>query len=1312
MRDVLVSDLVESLLGPRGGPEEEMKGNPRTEYITGILSPVGSHTPEDESGIVDSELNADSGSFAEDSSDMGTNMTTLLSPVLDPKSTPSTMGMSFYVKFETAPLLDICATWARYVKIGGRWKRRPRRTILRMDENNTSPMWIGADGNMCKKEDAEISIHLDIKRDECHASVSVYLVNRVRVDGSHERTSPNHHIFQPQLRAVCSEGTSLIPKSQEAPVPDEDREYELPYGDNRSFGRGHMVSVVWKDVDPEILCRNDVTDQADLLRRPGFAWVDGRMCSEDEREMFSEDEREMFSNPDIRTEFMPMYSVLAPNVDYWPPSVKNLDAKSYSELYDPEELRNALEPLCTAYGLWVTGLREIQVRDKNTKNRIVANAEAVHRRIRGGINFLCDDDDARLAFCFASRAMDMQDEWDHPKTDVRFGLRPFQLGFILLSVESTLNAKSAERNVCDLLWVPTGTGKTEAYLFLIAMTAAYRRLKAQKKMVMDRSGAGVSVISRYTLRLLTIQQFRRALKLFTAMECMRVTGLEDGRRVGWRPADFRDDQDFLWGTTRFSVGLWVGGKVTPNALDDIHVGGERIPGALSILKDPRTSYESEPAQVLDCPACGAILSLPQKGGPSGKVSLHYMVRVTGGSANADSMTGHVTADVNVGQITDVTMSMVRKHDSFFVLSVTLNAEVPLEHNRLRSVCRELATYATEALGIEFEYLSPESRPGYFVKKHNLGRAPREYDFEIFCPNAACPLNKQWTAGSPLGNANGKTTDRNMVTDTMRGMQSPDGNHFVDVNPAFEVEPHVSDRIPIPAFTVDDQVYSQIPTMVVATVDKFARIPFEPRSAQLFGNANHYHIVHGYYRLVEENEQLAEAREGHPEPTGSQKQRNYVRIDRELAPPDLVVQDELHLLEGPLGSMVGAYETLVEQLAANRGRRVKYVASTATIRRAPSHVRSLFSRDLAVFPPQGLSADDRFFVKDRRLPSPLLEHKPGRLYVGVCAPGLGPLTPIVRIWAQLVCTLQDNRDDPDIDSYWTVTGYFNAVRELAGARALYRQDIPERVGNTLEGARPRNFDEDKTLELSSRTPSTELPNYLRYLAKASKDAGPDALFTTSMFGTGVDVDRIGTMIVNGQPKTSSSYIQATGRAGRRRGALVITFYRASRPRDLNHYEFFSTHHQQLHRFVEPPAVFPFAKGVMEHTLGPVMVGLLRNKRTWRQWAPNKRGAGIMETRSGSDEIRNIRSMIRDRAAEQPEQKRPGEIDVDRTVESGIEMWREAAASNHNDLWYREYGRTEHPIVLGDPEHLRDDRSPVYEKVPNSLRSVEEETEFET
>ena len=1284
MREVLVTDLVADVLGPRGGHMEEIKDSPMTEYVTGILAPVGGGPVEDESGMRDSEIGEESGSFEGDSADSGTGVTPLLSPVLDPQKAPPTMGMTFYVEFDGELRLDICATWARYTKSESGWRRSPRHAVFPMNGDGGT-VWLDGDGHRTKREDAEVSVDMRCKISGRRATTSTYMVNRIRV-GKDNRINAENHIFQPQIRIVCPKGVRLIPKPPSDTATDDEAEFEILYADRKALGRGHMTSVVWKEIDPEIIRDGTDLDYPECLKRPGFAWVDG--------EALPEPDRGRFSRADIRTEFVPMYSVLAPDVEYWPEDSKRprLEAKFYSEQYDPAGLRDALEPFDTAYRVWVEKLENMPAGNDDVRNRIIGRAKEAHRRIKGGIDFLCGNDDARLAFCFASRAIYQQAEWS--KGGGEFTFRPFQMGFVLLSAESTLNPDSRERGVCDLLWVPTGTGKTEAYLFLVAMTAAYRRLRAQKRRIKDRSGAGVSVISRYTLRLLAIQQFRRTLSLFVAMEYLRVDGLGNGTRVGWRPDGFPSDQNFLWGTARFSVGLWIGAGVTPNMLEDRYVDSKRILGALSILEDRRISSTSEPAQILDCPVCGTILSLPQEDGPQGTLTLHYIVKVKRGDTLASGMQGYAEADIGVSGIRNVKVGMVKNHGAFFTLTVTLEAANPLTHTGLAALCDGIQRRAKERQ-IEFEYVSIRSRPGYFIKTY--GNRNRRYDFEVFCPNGKCALNVRWAAGAPCGNANGSTSGIETPTDTVRDIESPDDNRFVGVNAAFEIEPHVADRIPIPAFTVDEQVYAHIPTMVVATVDKFARMPFEARASQLFGNADHHHHIRGYYR---------EAEGGHPDPHGA---KNHMRLDRRMEPPDLIIQDELHLLDGSLGSMTGIYETAIDRLASASKHPIKYVASTATIRRADSHVQALFSRKLMIFPPRGMSADDRFFVKEQTA-SPLCENRPGRLYVGICAPGKGPLTPIVHIWARLACSLHNNADDPHIDKYWTVTGYFNTVRELAAARSLYRQNIPERMDRFLVHGHSRNFGEDRLIELSGRTQSTSLPAYLKRLEETSKDAGPDALFTTSMFGTGVDVSKMSTMIVNGQPKTSSSYIQATGRVGRSRGAMVVTFYKTTMPRDLNHYEFFCRHHMHLHRFVEPPTAFPFAVGVMENAMGPVTVSILRNGGGTGRWAPLD-SAPIMESNSDSDEVRSIKELLRNRAAGQPESKRPAVDDVDRTIKSRIALWHRAAANHPDDLIYYEYGKAKHNVVLGDPLHSALAKSTVYDNVPQSLRDVEEETEFE-
>jgi hypothetical protein len=292
----------------------------------------------------------------------------------------------------------------------------------------------------------------------------------------------------------------------------------------------------------------------------------------------------------------------------------------------------------------------------------------------------------------------------------------------------------------------------------------------------------------------------------------------------------------------------------------------------------------------------------------------------------------------------------------------------------------------------------------------------------------------------------------------------------------------------------------------------------------------------------------------------------------------------------------------------------------------------------------------------------------------------------------------------IDDYWTLTGYFNAIRELAGARALFRQDIPERLG-LIGASDPRPLSEERVQELSSRTSSTQLPAVLETLNVEYPDA-QDALFTTSMFGTGIDIPRIGLMVVHGQPKTTSSYIQATGRVGRRRGALVVVFLRATRPRDLNHYEFFCGFHCQLDRFVEPVTVMPFAPGAVERACGPVAVFMLRNMRCSGVPWHRDDSASRMVTARHSPDVKSVSRLFRDRAAQQPAWRASVAGDVELRLEAALDDWSRIAALCGGTLRYVEYGCPESPVVLGDPQHQHAGLMTVYRNAPQSLREVEE------
>jgi hypothetical protein len=459
---------------------------------------------------------------------------------------------------------------------------------------------------------------------------------------------------------------------------------------------------------------------------------------------------------------------------------------------------------------------------------------------------------------------------------------------------------------------------------------------------------------------------------------------------------------------------------------------------------------------------------------------------------------------------------------------------------------------------------------------------------------------------------------------------------------------------------------------------------------------------------------------------------HVSVDR-FDPPDLVIQDELHLIEGPLGSMVGIYETAVETLAGgnpeNPSRGPKYIASTATIRRSGPQVRSLFNREVSLFPPSGLTVDDSFFARTVE-PHPLSESAAGRLYVGVAAPGKGAQTPIVRIWSSLLQSgsiVQQAPPEQDPDRLWTLAGYFNAVRELAGAATLYRQDIPERLRHRHPTG-TRTTEPDGYMELSSRVDSVRLPAMLGALEIPGR---VDVVCATSMFGTGVDIDRLGLMVIHGQPKTTSTYIQATGRVGRRSGALVVTFLRAARPRDLDHYEFFCGYHRALYRHVEPITVSPFAPKARERCLGPLSVALLRQASeidghtVSADWSIEQRLAGQqyhsearrMANHRRDAEVQAIVPLIVQRAQTQPVDVRPPASVCRVETEAELDIWQQLArlARSRDDLVYTEPSVARSPtrsVVLGDPQHQGVGLPQAFENAPQSLRAIEETTTFKT
>ena len=412
-----------------------------------------------------------------------------------------------------------------------------------------------------------------------------------------------------------------------------------------------------------------------------------------------------------------------------------------------------------------------------------------------------------------------------------------------------------------------------------------------------------------------MQQFRRTVSLFTAMECLRVDGLGENRPVGWRPRGARDERNFLWGTAQFCVGLWVGSAVTPNKLN---AGGFKggTPGAVDLLKDPSRidgrSVKGEPAQILECPACKSLLALPESGA-EGECTVHYTV-------HADAR-GVENARIDGLSVDGLSVLGIRARrgatDRVATLSVKIKPESTIKRAHLVQLFAEVARRLSES-GVAAKLAAAhEARPGYFLRSFvNSKNEEKEYDFQVFCPNPECGLVRRWASGSPTGSTDARAPDFESAATTVLGADAADGNRFGDIVGAFAVSRHVSDRVPIPALTTDSQVYGGLPTMVIGTVDKFARIPFEDKSAALFGEAGYHHCILGYCRSYEDMEQVG------------RREKNYIELENPSKPrrPDLIIQDELHLVDGPLGSMFGMYEAVVDRLCSRGMSGVKYIAS--------------------------------------------------------------------------------------------------------------------------------------------------------------------------------------------------------------------------------------------------------------------------------------------------------------------------------------------------------------------------------------------------
>ena len=506
---------------------------------------------------------------------------------------------------------------------------------------------------------------------------------------------------------------------------------------------------------------------------------------------------------------------------------------------------------------------------------------------------------------------------------------------------------------------------------------------------------------------------------------------------------------------------------------------------------------------------------------------------------------------------------------------------------------------------------------------------------------------------------------------------------------------------IPVLSVDEEIYRLLPDLVIATADKFAQLPWQGATSALFGRVTSRCSRHGFRTSDLDTWGGHTEANTHPKVGDLPAAATTACLPRR--PPDLIIQDELHLIAGPLGSLFGLYETAIDEISAwtvdAKPCRPKVIASTATIRRAEHQTYNLFCRRLAVFPPQVLDAGDSFFAVER----PITE-TPGRLYLGVCGMGQRFKSVATRVYTTVMAAAQVlyEKHGAAADPWMTTVGYFNALRELGGMRRMLDDDVASRLRRAeRRGLAGRYLNEIK--ELTSRISSSDIPSTLDQLGVRFTGAKPakgqrypvDVVLATNMISVGVDVPRLGLMICSGQPKTTAEYIQATSRVGRDDSGpgLVITLYNWARPRDLSHYETFEHYHQTYYRQVEALSVTPFARRALDRGLTALMVSEARHLRA--DWNPRAAAQTVKVNQADFDPIA---ASLHHRA--ELIAKHAAAVEVDQLVATRRDKWSKQQKAPGVTLTYAR-GRGDAIDLL----HSAESGPWTDFTAPNSLREVE-------
>lgn len=385
------------------------------------------------------------------------------------------------------------------------------------------------------------------------------------------------------------------------------------------------------------------------------------------------------------------------------------------------------------------------------------------------------------------------------------------------------------------------------------------------------------------------------------------------------------------------------------------------------------------------------------------------------------------------------------------------------------------------------------------------------------------------------------------------------------------ECHFSKGAGLPVQVVDEVAYHHPPTLLFATIDKMAMLSWKEEG-------------HVFFNSLENEQGL---------------------------PPELIIQDELHLLTGPLGSLVGLFETVIESLCTKDNHIPKIIASTATTRNTSEQVKQLYgNRKVNIFPPSGLTYDDSFFFKQ--------DNNSKRKYLGFMPTGKTGVDSQIHLLTTLfIARLKIYlADEEKTDPYWTLVSYYNSLKDVGRMSNKVGDEIQTFIKQVQERLRlnqkKNNFNhfglKSRTRELTSRIDGAKIKQNLSQLEKpfVLSDANSrgyrnverdvvDLVLATNMLSVGIDIDRLNMMLINGMPRNIAEYIQASSRIGREHNGLVVAFSDSNRARDKSYFEHFLSFHQSLYKQIEPLSITPFTENTIDKMIASVMICYMRHKK---------------------------------------------------------------------------------------------------------------------